>query len=356
MSVPAADVQQDVDITGKSHPRFIDVHMHFLPDCYRQALDSAGLKTLDGGMPIPEWSEDLALATMDRLGIETAMLSISSPSVRFVQGAAELKLCRDVNRAGADLVKRRPDRFGLLATLPMLDVAGAVDEANFVLDELGADGVVIETNIRGTYLGDPELAPLFDELNRREIVVFLHPTSPACFASLASGRPAPLIEFPIDTTRAVVDLLYSGTLKRCPGLKLIVPHGGGAIPVLAPRIAAFASRSFIDPKPSDQAEVFRMLASLHYDVVQSGHPAPFSALCRIAKIENLLFGSDWPFGPAEGVARNFASIAAAGLSAGELAMIARDNALRLFPRLARQSACGCPGAETRIQATERAAS
>src|SRR5262245_62128235 len=86
----------------------IDVHMHYLPPGYRAALAAAGLDQLDGGMPIPEWSEALALSAMDQLGIETAMLSITSPSVRFLDGAAERALCREVNEDGADLVRRYP--------------------------------------------------------------------------------------------------------------------------------------------------------------------------------------------------------------------------------------------------------
>lgn len=327
--------------TAPSPRRFIDVHMHYLPACYREALHKAGMSTLDGGIPIPTWSEDLALQTMDRLGIETAILSVSSPSVRFVQGEAERELCRAVNLAGADLVRRRPDRFGLFVTLPLPDLDAAMAEIEFGLDELGMDGVILDTNVRGIYLGDERLAPVFDELNRRAATIFLHPTAPACFSELGLGRPAPLIEFPMDTTRTVVDLLYSGTLGRCRDMKLIVPHGGGALPLLAPRIAAFATRAFMPQRLESEAEVFEALARLYYDIVQSGHPAAIGALRQVVPITQLLFGSDWPFSMPDGVARNIERLSA-NTSADEFATIARDNALRLFPRLAGHAAgCGC---------------
>jgi predicted TIM-barrel fold metal-dependent hydrolase len=321
----------------RADSRLVDVHAHFLPDCYREALAAAGLQTLDGGIPIPQWSEDLALKAMDELFIETAMISLSSPSVRFVEGEAERDLCRKVNLIGADLAARRPDRFGFFATLPFTDEDSALAEAAFALDELETDGVIIETNIRGVYLGDQRLAPLFEELNRRAAVVFLHPTSPACMAAIGLGRPAPMIEFPMDTTRTVVDMIYAGTLKRCPDMKLIVSHGGGALPVLAARFAV--DRPYVPQRPKDEAEVFDTLASLYYDVVQSCHEAPLAALRKIAPVDRLLFGSDMPFTKINGVTRNLERLHASDFSDADLRRIGRENAHRLFPRL--QLACGC---------------
>ena len=290
-------------------------------------------------MPIPDWSEDAALTAMDELGIETAILSLSSPSVRFLEGEAERGLCRQVNEVGAELRQRRPNRFGLFATLPLPDPEAALGELAYALDTLGADGVILETNIRGVYLGDSQLAPVFEELNRRGAVVFLHPTSPACYEQVALGRPAPMIEFPTDTTRTVVDLLYSGALARYQNLRIIVPHGGGTLPFLAPRIAAFSRRPFVTPRPDGPDEVFELLNRLYYDVVQAAHPAPLSALRQIASPDRLLFGTDWPFGKVDSVRANIAHLNASNLSDSELARLGRHNAHRLFPRLT----CGCGG-------------
>jgi predicted TIM-barrel fold metal-dependent hydrolase len=323
-------------VRGKGR-RLIDVHMHFVPPCYRAALAEAGLDRLDGGMPIPAWSEDLALQALDKHDIESAILSVSSPSVRFVTGDAEEKLARAVNVVAADLAQRHPGRFGFFATLPLSSPEAALTEMTFALDELNADGVVLESNIRGVYLGDPQLAPIFDELNRRGAVLFLHPTSPACFSATGLGRPAPMIEFPMDTARTVVDLIYKGTLKRCPDIKVVVPHGGGAIPPLAPRFASYASRPYINPRPATEEDVFETLASLYYDVVHATHPAPFGALRRIAPVDRLLYGTDWPFGAPGGIERNLEQLEASDLSEADLRAIGRDNALRLFPRFA----CGC---------------
>jgi predicted TIM-barrel fold metal-dependent hydrolase len=312
----------------------IDVHAHFLPEVYVEALRAAGLGVLDGGVPTPPWSAAAALEMMARQQIGVAMVSLSSPGARFLSPDKRPGLVREVNEAGAALVRAHPDRFGYFASLPLPDVAASLEALTHALDELGADGVILETNADGVYLGDPAFAPLFAELDRRAATVFLHPTSPACYEAVALGRPAPLLEFPIDTTRAVVDLIYSRTLQQNPRIKLIVPHGGAALPVLAARIAAFANAPFVNPRPQSEAEVFKALQRLYYDLALSTHPLPFAALRALAPIGNILFGSDWPFTPEAGVARGLRQLDEAGLSEDDARAIARENAERLFPRLA----------------------
>ncbi len=314
----------------------IDVHAHFLPECYTQALNKAGLKTLDGGFPVPGWSAEAALEMMARQGIEVAMISLSSPSTHFLPVAEKPRLVREVNDAGNALVRSHPGKFGFFASLPLPDVDAAMMEMRRAFDTLGVDGIVLETNIVGEYLGSPRFAPIFAELNRRKAVVFLHPTSPACFDALALGRPAPLLEFPLDTTRTIVDLLYSRTLQTNPDLKVIVPHGGAALPALVARIAAFANLPFIEPRPNSEQEVFETLERLYYDVALSAHPIPLAALKRLAPVGQILFGSDWPFTPEFGVARNIGQLAASTeLSESDARAIARENAERIFPRLKR---------------------
>ncbi|HXQ13174.1 MAG TPA: amidohydrolase family protein [Caulobacteraceae bacterium] len=314
----------------------IDVHAHFLPEVYAQALDRAGLSTLDGGFPVPKWSAAAAIEMMDRQEIATAMVSLSSPSAHFLPPAERPKLVREVNDVGAELMGAHPGRFGYFATLPMPDVEASLAEIRRAFDRLGVDGVVLQTNTDGIYLGSPAFAPILAELNRRKATLFLHPTSPACFEALGLGRPAPLLEFPLDTTRTIVDLLYSRGLQTNPDIKVIVPHGGAALPALIARIAAFAGLPFIEPRPASEAEVFETLARLYYDVALSAHPVPFAALRRIAPITQILFGSDWPFTPEAGVARNLHQLTQANdLSESEARAIARDNAERVFPRLAR---------------------
>jgi 6-methylsalicylate decarboxylase len=186
-----------------------DVHAHYLSAGAPRA-PRPGQYFL--ASPMPTWSPEDTLAFMDRHGIATQMLSV--PSVQSAPAA------RAVNIYGAELVKTYPGRFGLLASLPLTDVAAAMAEIAFSFDELNADGIILLTNYDGIYLGDVKFDGVFAELNRRSAVIFIHPTSPPGFDCVACGRPGPLIEFPFDTCRTVTDLLYAGVFERYTNLKV----------------------------------------------------------------------------------------------------------------------------------------
>lgn len=312
----------------------INVHAHFLPPVYTDALAKAGVDTLDGGIPFPAWNAETALQMMDRQGIATAMVSLSSPAGGFLPADQRASLIRDVNLAGATLVNESPERFGYFASLPLPDIAASLQEIAFAFDTLGADGVVLMTNVDGEYLGSPWLAPIFAELDRRRATIFLHPDNPACYRQLVLGRPGPLLEYPLDTTRTIVDLIYSGTLKANPHLKLIVSHGGAALPSLAARIAMFANMPFTKPRPAGEEEVFDTLKGLYYDVALATHPVSYACLRQIAPVSQILFGSDWPFNTEANVGTGIGQLSnEIGISDSDARAIARENALRILPRL-----------------------
>ena len=106
----------------------IDVHAHFLPECYLHALKKAGLTTLDGGFPIPAWSAEAALEMMGRQDIATAMISLSSPSTHFLPVEEKPRLVREVNEAGHALVVDDLPALGGLEDLDRHAVAGLLGE------------------------------------------------------------------------------------------------------------------------------------------------------------------------------------------------------------------------------------
>src|ERR1700761_7929020 len=239
-------------------PARIDVHAHFVPPVYREATVAAGHSRPDGMPALPQWSPELALETMDRLRIAAPGPSLSSPGIWFGDAGAAARLARAVNDSGAELARAHPDRFGFFASLPLPDVPQALAELSRSLDELGADGVVLLTNYAGTYLGDPALEPVWQELAARQATVFLHPTGPSCVPVLHRERPYPLMEFLFDTTRSVTDLVLSGALLRHPGVKLVVPHAGAAFPAMAHRIAAISGALLTDePGRGDLLQALR---------------------------------------------------------------------------------------------------
>jgi 6-methylsalicylate decarboxylase len=282
------------------------------------------------------WSIPSALEMMDRQGIAVAVLSMAFWS-GLVAGpgdvAAARRLARSSNEGAAEAVRGHPDRFGGFACLPLPDVDGALAEIGYGLGTLGLDGVVLLTNAGGVYLGDSRLDPVFDELDRRRAVVFVHPAVPACAGSTSLGYAPSLIEFVFGTTRAVTRLVLGGTLERCPDPRLIVAHAGGTIPFLAGRIGLIGSRfvpGAADRAPAGARADFRRLSC---ELAMSASPQAVASVLQLAGPERILFGSDYPALSEEDVHSLIQALAGNPLlNGGGLEMIQRRNALRLFPR------------------------
>ncbi|HMJ75352.1 MAG TPA: amidohydrolase family protein [Iamia sp.] len=297
----------------------IDVHAHFVPDLYREALVRHGHDQPDGFPVIPEWSAEEHVAVMDRVGIETSMLSISSPGIHL--GDEGPDLARMVNEEGRRAVVDHAGRFGLFASLPLPDVDATMAEIAHCCDHLDVDGFALMTHVDGIYLGDAALDPVFAELDRRRARVFIHPTSPPCWERTAHGRPRPMIEFLFDTTRAVVDLVLSGTIARHPGIDVIVPHAGATLPMVADRVSVFSL--LLD----SGVDVLADLGRLHYDVAGFPLPRQLDALLTMVPPEHLHYGSDHPFTPEFAVAASRERLA----ETGTLAPL-RANTERLLDR------------------------
>jgi predicted TIM-barrel fold metal-dependent hydrolase len=312
-----------------SGSRKLDVHAHYLPEGYRETLARTGHAQPDGMPAIPEWSAAEHVALLDRLGIAAALLSVSTPGVHLDGGPSPADLAREVNEAGRRAVVDHPGRFGLLGSLPMTDVGEALAEIAYCVDQLQVDGFVLLTNVDGVYLGDAVWEPVLDELDRRGARVLVHPTSPACWEHTSLGRPRPMLEFLFDTTRAIVNLVLNGAVARHPDLRLIIPHVGAALPVVADRVAGFAIALGVDPS----VDVVRDLAGLHYDLAGSPLPRQLDALLALTTIEHLHYGSDVPFTPEFVADLARGQLEAAGDPPGSLVDTLRTNTERLFPRL-----------------------
>jgi 6-methylsalicylate decarboxylase len=271
----------------------IDVHAHFTTPSYIEAAKSSGHREADG-MPEwywPEWNPQTHLELMDRAGIEKSYLSMSSPGVHFGDDSAARALAREVNDAGATVKRDYPQRFGLFASLPLPDIDGALVELSRAYDELDADGVIVLTNSQGLYLGNPALSPVFEEINRRSGVIFIHPTSAKGTELVDCGRPRPMIEFLFETARTVVDYLLSGNADGYPNVRVIVPHCSGVIPLLVDRIQLFAALN-----PESEAEpVIAKLRRFFFDLAGIPSALQISALREVCPHEHLLYGSDYPW-------------------------------------------------------------
>lgn len=313
----------------------VDVHVHFVPDFYRDALNAAGQSKPDGIEKLPDWTEESALRLMDELGVQTSILSISSPGVHLGDDGQARELSRQVNEYSADLKKRHPGRFGHLASTPLPDVEASVTEAGYALDELHAEGVVVQSNHHGLYLGDERLEPLWAALNQRAAAVLVHPTSPSAALSerLNAKIPQPLTEFFFDTGRAVIDLVTAGVLERHPAIRFIVPHAGAVLSILTQRIDS--ALPLLKAKLDEPVPLLRdAMRKLHFDLAGLPVPEILLGLLNLADKTHLHYGSDFPFTPPPLVKKLHGELEHTPLlSDAERRAMFGQNARKLFPKL-----------------------
>jgi 6-methylsalicylate decarboxylase len=313
----------------------IDTHHHIYPPRYttanlRRIVDDSG-----GALPVAAftgWSPRSALERMDKAGIRSAVVSMTSPGIWWNNGEEGRVWARDCNEFGAQMAKDFPGRFGMFAALPLPDTEGSLREIAYALDTLQLDGIGLLTSYAGKPLGDPAFAPVLDELNRRKVALFVHPTMSCCGMKIPGVDP-PAIDFSTDTTRALASLAYSGTFARCPDIKFVFSHGGGTMPMIVQRIAG-AMRHFT---PEQRAQILpngleSELKRHHYDIASVAmNPAGMAAVFKLLPVSRLLYGSDAPFGSTTTIADHLGKFE---LSAADITAIRRENALRLFPRFA----------------------
>ena len=301
----------------------IDIHHHALSADVIELMRELGLPT-----PGQQWRLNSTLDVMDANKIEASVISNVIPCDLLGDATAAHRLARQVNEAAAEVVNTHPNRFGFFAMLPLPHVDLALAEAAYALDELGADGVALLPHGGDHYLGAPLFDPLFEELNRRRAVVLVHPLDLP--QGSAPGVPSVFADYLLDTTRAAINLITSGTLARHPDVSIILSHAGGFLPYAASRIEVAAGAL----ANVDQATVWDGIRRFYYDLALSV-PSALPSLLAAADPSRIMYGTDWSGVPASVVEQATRALdEAAALDEPTRRAINRDNALGLLPGLA----------------------
>lgn len=277
---------------GQDKSLTIDTHHHILPDFFWEETENANAPV--GGLAPLRWSSEASISFMDDAGIDVAVVSLSTPGVHTGNSAKARALARRCNEFSAELIQARPDRFGGFACLPLPDVEASLEELSYALDVLKFDGFVLFTNSNGVYLGDALLEPVFEELERRKTVVYVHPNPSPDAAAHALGLPDNLLDFPTDTNRAVAQLHYTNRFARTPNVKYIFSHAGGSIPYLAARFEIIDEMGFIagGEQRGAAAEMFRRI---YWDTALAASDPVLRMLRDVAGINQVLYGTDFPY-------------------------------------------------------------
>jgi predicted TIM-barrel fold metal-dependent hydrolase len=309
----------------------IDVHFHLIPQFYSDAVYEAGRGPAIGRYP--DWSEELALDLMDEHRIALAITSIAQPGVAFMPEAQAVAFARRCNDYAAGLIAKHPKRFGCFGLLPMHDIDTAIAEARYCLETLRFDGISLFASYGEKFLGDAAFDPLLAYLDGAGAVVHIHPGLHPSSRGLDLQWPGFMIEYPFDTTRAAVNLVFTGALDRFLNINFILSHAGGTLPYLAWRLSV---APMIDKRLQQRTreQIFAAFKTFWYDNALASGIEAMGTLSRIAAKERILFGSDWPFCNERVVTEEVKDFTAPGFLAPDTRkLIERENAVKLFPRL-----------------------
>lgn len=321
----------------------IDVHNHFYPPEYLDALrgeDSVVRVTIDeSGNPCVHYPGDYNVAVrghrdiayreevLEREGVDTQIISLTTPGTHVEPPARAVKLARLVNDAFATIVRSRGPRFAALATLPLCDPAASVAELRRAVTELHFPGAMLFSNVNGIALADERFMPLYAEANRLGAVLHIHPTSPVGVEAMTDFWLMPLVGFLFDTTLAAAKLVFAGVPENYPRIRWVLSHLGGAIPYLAERLdrgwRAFGEcRAEIDRPPSEYLRHF------YFDTVNFD-PIALRFAANFGGVGQLLGGSDYPHAIGS-IPLMKESISNAGFTSTECAQVMSENARRLY--------------------------
>jgi predicted TIM-barrel fold metal-dependent hydrolase len=318
----AVSLLPDSTLFGQSTTRLnvpggaIDVHHHFNPP------GQAG-----GGGRRP-WSLELTLEQMDKFNISVVILSMTQNGDLLYDNTPKGRTeVRRGNDFGRELVEKHPGKFGQFGGIPMPDIDGSLKEIEYAFDQLKVDGIGIYTNDnKGRWPGDAYFEPMWQELNRRKAIVYMHPLAPPCCTNLKYGPGAPMLEYDFDIGRAVASIIVNGVMFRYPNITFMTVHSGGTVPMLVGRMKDRVPQGSEKYLPDG---LYAEVRKWYFDVAHATFQWPFAAAKAFMPESHLLFGTDFAPEPIESTVNELPGLKLP--RAFELALL-RGNAEKLFPK------------------------
>ena len=333
----------------------IDAHAHYMPPALLEMLEGEARQLgvsfvkdvpactcalhFDYGLKLRAFPAKLVepvaarLAGMDRQQVGRQVLSAWADAFGYgLPKEKSVKWHRRLNQAMAALVAEAPDRFSFLASVPLPHAAEAAAELRYAMEQLGAVGAVLCTNVEDVNLGDFPLDEFWAAATALDAGVLLHPAAPGQAVPRAARYGLMQVaQYTYDSTLCIGSLIFSGVLDRFPGLRLLTCHGGGGYPYLSGRFDIMHART--DRKSMGNVAMqppSHYLGRLYYDTIVHS-PSILRFLADEVAVERVVLGTDYSFPPADEDPLDV--LRRARFSLGELAMITEANPRRLFPQI-----------------------
>jgi predicted TIM-barrel fold metal-dependent hydrolase len=242
---------------------------------------------------------------MDQFGIEKSVSCF--PAIPGYMGASEevkqsekrKKIAQYMNDYFAEVHQKYPKRLLFFADVPLaVDVEFSCRELHRAIEDLGLEGVAIQTNIAGKRLSEPDFEEFFAEAEKIGAIVFVHPQSAYGREHMRKYMTAAMLGYPADTTLTAAYMILDGFMERHPKLKIILNHLGGFIPYLHRRLNVFTEDTTVDPVLSGRANLSKQpseyLGQFYYDTAL-GNSEALELCLKVAGVDHILFGTDHPY-------------------------------------------------------------
>ncbi|HUF80739.1 MAG TPA: amidohydrolase family protein [Burkholderiales bacterium] len=333
----------------------IDIFNHFLPRAYLDALQNSAPEhpvVRYAARIRPLWDMEERLRMLERWPDLQQVVALGQPTPEMVADAQRSPaLARVANDGMAQIRDQWPDRFpAFVASLPMNNVAAALEEMDRAVEKLGARGIQVLTNINGRPLDDAELFPVFERItNRYALPVWMHPYRAPTVPDYAGEKQSEyeiwaVLNWPHESSVAMARLVFSEMFDRLPKLRVITHHCGATIPYLAGRVGPMwdeigtrgdnaryrAIRERMAQKSLRPIDYFK---KFYGDTVVGGSTAALRCGLDFFGPDHVVFASDFPSGPERGLwflRENLRSVDEVEIGASERDGIYFGNALKLM--------------------------
>jgi len=329
----------------------IDIFNHVFPRTFFDKYIAKGGSGKDIGKRvanIPVGVDlDYRFKVMDEFEGLRQVITLPAPPIEALAGPDKSpEIAREGNDGLAELVARHPDRFAAFAAaLPLNNIDASLEEMARTIDQLGAKGILIYTNMLGKSMDSPEFQPLFDEAARRDVPIWMHPARGASFPDYQTEDRSQYeiwwtFGWPYETSVAMARFVFSGLFDRHPNLKIITHHMGGMVPYFEGRVGYGWDQLGTRTSDVDYSGLLKSMKKrpidyfrqFYADTALFGADAATRCGLDFFGVDKVLFATDMPFDPKPGLyaRETIRIIESLGLSAADKEKIYRGNAEKLL--------------------------
>ena len=309
----------------------VDAHAHVWTKDYLDLVESYGKKDTsvqrDKGAGISEAEMEKRVALMDAAGVEMQVLSVCPQAPHFDDKAHAVTAARKINDLYGEVVRKYPKKFKALVALPFPHVDEALKELDRVWGPMGALGVATTTTVAGRSIADPAFAPIYEELNRRGTVLYVHPAGAGAHTPMiADYHVTWMIGAPIEDTISTAHLITKGIPQKYPRMRIVNAHLGGALPMVLQRMDN--QYGWENPQTPEKPSI--TAKRMWYDTVAHAHPPAIRAAVDTLGADRIILGTDFPYENGELYKHAISYISEAGLKPADISRILDYNGAKVL--------------------------